>query len=71
MEAISHNYKDSTEQTYNQIQTYKNDIPSLFRYNAFSIISDGINDKAGTITSDEERFMNWRTVDLLLKPMLK
>ncbi|KAA8757852.1 type I restriction endonuclease, partial [Paenibacillus sp. UASWS1643] len=51
------------EQAYNQIQTYKNDIPSLFRYNAFSIISDGINAKAGTITSNEERFMNWRTVD--------
>ena len=53
----------SIEQAYNQIQTYKNDIPSLFRYNAFSIISDGINAKAGTITSNEERFMNWRTVD--------
>lgn len=51
------------EQAYNQIQTYKNDIPSLFRYNAFCIISDGINAKAGTITSNEERFMNWRTVD--------
>ncbi|KOR80283.1 DEAD/DEAH box helicase [Bacillus sp. FJAT-21352] len=51
------------EQAYNQIQTYKNDVPSLFRYNAFCIISDGINAKAGTITSNEERFMNWRTVD--------
>ncbi|WP_042353091.1 type I restriction endonuclease subunit R [Bacillus massiliigorillae] len=51
------------EQAYNQIQTYKTDIPSLFRYNAFNIISDGINAKAGTITSNEERFMNWRTVD--------
>ncbi|MEK4538098.1 type I restriction endonuclease subunit R [Peribacillus sp. FSL K6-1552] len=51
------------EQAYNQIQTYKNNIPSLFNYNAFCIISDGINAKAGTITSNEERFMNWRTVD--------
>jgi len=48
---------------YNQIQTYKRDIPSLFNYNAFCIISDGINAKAGTITSNEEWFMNWRTVD--------
>ena len=51
------------EEAYNQIQTYKNDIPSLFNYNAFCILSDGINAKAGTITSNEERFMNWRSVD--------
>lgn len=48
---------------FNQIQTYKRDIPSLFNYNTFCIISDGINAKAGTITSNEEWFMNWRTVD--------
>ncbi|MCT4662955.1 MAG: type I restriction endonuclease subunit R [Tissierellales bacterium] len=51
------------EQAYNQIQTYKQDISSLFNYNVFCILSDGINAKAGTITSNEERFMNWRTVD--------
>lgn len=51
------------EQAYNQIQTYKTDIPSLFNYNAFCILSDGINAKAGTITSNEERFMNWRSID--------
>ena len=51
------------ENAYNQIQTYKKDIPSLFNYNAFCIITDGINAKAGTITSNEERFMNWRTID--------
>lgn len=51
------------EEGYNQIQTYKKDIQSLFNYNAFCIISDGINAKAGTITSNEEWFMNWRTVD--------
>ena len=51
------------EQAYNQIQTYKLDIPSLFNYNAFCILSDGINAKAGTITSNEERFMNWRSID--------
>lgn len=52
-----------THNAYNQIQTYKRDIPSLFNYNAFCVISDGINAKAGTITSNEERFMNWRTID--------
>lgn len=51
------------EQAYNQIQTYKRDIPSLFNYNAFCILSDGINAKVGTITSNFERFMNWRSID--------
>ncbi|WP_282035008.1 type I restriction endonuclease subunit R [Metabacillus indicus] len=50
-------------QAYNQLQTYKNTIPSLFQYNAFMVISDGLNARAGTLTSDEERFMMWRTVD--------
>ncbi|MEJ8553909.1 type I restriction endonuclease subunit R [Tepidibacter sp. Z1-5] len=51
------------DNAYYQIQTYKKDISSLFNYNAFCILSDGINAKAGTITSNEERFMNWRTID--------
>lgn len=51
------------ESAYNQIQTYKKDIESLFYYNAFNIISDGINAKAGSVTSDLERFMNWRSED--------
>lgn len=51
------------ESAYNQIQTYKKDIESLFNYNAICILSDGINAKAGTLTSDMERFMNWRTED--------
>lgn len=46
-----------------QLQTYKKDIPSLFYYNAFMITSDGINAKVGTITSDLDRFMFWRTID--------
>ena len=53
----------SIDEAYNQIQTYKNDIPTLFNYNAFCILSDGINAKAGTITSNQERFMNWRSID--------
>ncbi|MDT0173126.1 type I restriction endonuclease subunit R [Exiguobacterium sp. BRG2] len=48
---------------YNQIQTYKQAIPTLFRYNAFLIISDGINARVGSLTANEERFMKWRTVD--------
>nr|WP_257150894.1 type I restriction endonuclease [Bacillus toyonensis] len=47
---------------YNQIQTYKHDIPSLFHYNTFNIISDAINTKAGTITSNEEHYMKWRSI---------
>ncbi|WP_410514049.1 type I restriction endonuclease subunit R [Paenibacillus sp. BR2-3] len=48
---------------YNQLQTYKNVIPSLFTYNSFMVTSDGINARAGTLTSDEDRFMAWRTID--------
>lgn len=50
-------------EAYNQLQTYKSAIPSLFVYNSFLVISDGINARAGSITSDEERFMMWRTID--------
>lgn len=48
---------------FNQIQTYKIDIPTIFNFNAFLITSDGINAKVGTISSDFDRFMFWRTVD--------
>lgn len=48
---------------YNQLQTYKMKIPSLFTYNSFMVISDGVNARAGTLTSDEDRFMAWRTID--------
>jgi len=48
---------------FDQIQTYKVTIPSLFTYNAFCIISDGMECKAGTISSDHNRFMSWKTED--------
>ena len=51
------------EGAFNQLQTYKNDIPSLFRMNAALIISDGLQARLGSLTADFERFMPWRTVD--------
>jgi len=48
---------------FNQLQTYKQLIPSLFIYNAVMIISDGWFAKAGTLSSDYSRFMEWKTGD--------
>lgn len=48
---------------YNQIQTYRQAIPSLFTYNALTIISDGWEALCGTLTSDFGRFMAWKTKD--------
>ena len=47
---------------FNQLQTYKAQIPSLFRTNAALLISDGIAARIGSLTADRERFMPWRTV---------
>jgi len=51
------------EGAYNQIQTYKAQIPSLFRTNAILVTSDGLQARIGSLTADVERFMPWRTVD--------
>ena len=48
---------------FNQLQTYKQQIPSLFVHNAVLIISDGIEARIGTISADKERFMPWRTIE--------
>lgn len=48
---------------YQQIQTHKAIIPSLFTYNAICIISDGLECKAGSISSDLSRYMTWKTAD--------
>ncbi len=48
---------------FNQLQTYKAQIPSLFRTNAVLVTSDGITARIGSLTADSERFMPWRTTD--------
>ena len=49
---------------YNQLRNYiKNDIPSMFIYNIACVMSDQAETKIGTITSGEDRFMEWKTVD--------
>ncbi|MEG2358711.1 type I restriction endonuclease subunit R [Acinetobacter sp.] len=48
---------------YNQIQTYQEQLPSLFTYNAFNIVSDGLEAKAGTISADFSRYMAWKTAN--------
>ena len=51
------------EKAFNQIETYKDDIPSLFRANAVLMTSDGIQARIGSLTAKIDRFMPWRTVD--------
>ncbi len=48
---------------FNQLQTYKAQIGSLFRTNAVLVISDGLTARIGSLTADAERFMPWRTTD--------
>jgi len=48
---------------FNQLQTYKQQIPALFAYNEALVISDGVEARIGTLTADRERFMPWRTVE--------
>src|SRR6266567_5421955 len=47
---------------FNQFQTYKEAIPGLFPYNEVLIVSDGVEARAGTLTSGWEWFMPWRTI---------
>ena len=48
---------------YNQLQTYKAQIPSLFTHNEVLLISDGADARVGSLSADFERFSPWRTVD--------
>lgn len=53
---------DASE-AYLQLRNYMKEIPSLFNYNAICVMSDQATSKAGTITSGEDRFMEWKTKD--------
>lgn len=53
---------DASE-AYTQLRNYMHEIPSMFIYNAILVMSDQATSKAGTITSDESRFMEWKTKD--------
>jgi len=54
---------------YVQITTrYMRDIPELFKYNCFAVISDGVNTKAGSIFSDYEHFYSWRRIEMSDRP---
>ena len=48
---------------FNQLQTYKQQIPQLFHTNALLVASDGISARVGSLSADLERFMPWRTTD--------
>jgi type I restriction enzyme R subunit len=47
---------------FNQLQTYKAEVPTLFTWNAALVVSDGVQARIGTLTADKERFMPWRTI---------
>lgn len=51
------------DDAYNQIKAYQKQIPCLFVYNAFNVISDMLTTRAGTLTAKQERYMEWKTVD--------
>ena len=53
----------TVKRAFNQLQTYKQDIPVLFTYNEILLVADGLEARHGTITSDWDRFMPWRTID--------
>jgi type I restriction enzyme R subunit len=55
---------------YDQIQTYKEQIPDVFQYNEVLVISDGSEARLGSLSGDAERFMQWRTIDgVMLDPL--
>ncbi len=57
--------RDETDasEAYLQIRNYMQEIPSMFIYNCICVMSDHLTSKAGTITSGEDRFMEWKTKD--------
>jgi len=57
------NENATMQSAFRQIQTYKQEIPTIFTYNGFVIISDGLEAKVGTVSSGFNRFMTWKTSD--------
>lgn len=55
--------KATLKKAYNQLQTYMDEIPSLFRFNEVLAITDGIDSEVGTISANYERFNAWKTID--------
>ena len=55
--------KTDASAAYRQLRNYMHEIPSLFIYNAVCVMSDMTTSKAGTITSGEDRYMEWKTKD--------
>lgn len=55
--------KADIRKAFNQLQTYKQEIPALFRFNELLVISDGVEAEMGTISSNFERFSAWKTAD--------
>ncbi|RYG27686.1 MAG: type I restriction endonuclease subunit R, partial [Burkholderiales bacterium] len=53
----------SLKTAFNQLQTYRERIPALFRFNATMIVSDGVDAKIGSLTAGWDRYSPWRTVD--------
>lgn len=51
------------DDAYNQIKAYQKQIPCLFVYNAFNVISDMLTTRVGTLTAKQERYMEWKTKD--------
>jgi type I restriction enzyme, R subunit len=48
---------------FEQLQTYKHELPSLFVFNELLVISDGLDARLGTLSSQKERFLPWRTIE--------
>lgn len=69
LKSIKYNEDTFIERAYEQLgrngeaDGYRFDIPTLFNYNAFFVISDGANNKVGTLTSDITRYNEWKSID--------
>ena len=62
LKSPSREQTDASE-AYTQIRNYMQEIPSMFIFNCICVMSDQLTSKAGTITSGEDRFMEWKTKD--------